>query len=153
MDRPEESIAASLGVLIQRSFRTRITEEIVAGLPEPISAATYPVISGVARLGPVRVAKLGEQIGLERSVIARRAALLIDAGLLNSTQDPSNPRATLLSLTTKGQGAVVVMRQRLTDGISKQLQAWPPAERVKFAELLARFVQTELGTNPVADSR
>lgn len=140
-------------MLIQRSFRTRIAEEIVAGLPEPISAATYPVISGVARLGPVRVATLGEQVGLERSVIARRAALLIDAGLLQSAPDPANPRATLLSLTMQGQDVVAVMRQRLAAGIARQLQAWPPAERAAFAELLARFVQSELGADTTADAR
>ncbi len=45
------------------------------------------------------------------------------------------------------------MRQCLTDGISRQLQAWPLAERVTFAELLARFAQTELGTDTGAGGR
>jgi DNA-binding MarR family transcriptional regulator len=138
MTSAAESIAASLGQLLQRRFRATVYADLVEGI-DAVDAAAYPVISGVARLAPVRVAVLGEEVGLDRSIVSRRAARLIEAGLLRSDPDPRDPRAALLSLTAEGERAVGLMRQRLTAILGRQLDDWPPGDRQRFAELFARF--------------
>src|SRR5882757_6412611 len=70
-------IAEALGVLLQRRFRSGLYATLTDGVHETVDAASYPVISGVARLGPISAAALGQQIGLDRSIVSRRCARLV----------------------------------------------------------------------------
>ena len=53
-------------------------------------------------LPPDQVARLAEQVGIDRSGTSRYADRLQEAGLIKRTTDPLDRRATLLSLTPKG---------------------------------------------------
>jgi len=133
-------IAEALGVLLQRRFRSGLYASLTDGVHDAVDAATYPVISGVARLGPISAAGLGQQIGLDRSIVSRRCAGLVEAGLLTAAPDPDDARATLLALTAQGKRVVTTLRRRLTAAIDRHLVDWTPAERRQFAALLAKFV-------------
>jgi len=141
MDSEAGQIAESLGVLLQRRFRSGLYATLTEGVHEALDAAAYPVLSGVARLGPVSAASLGIQIGLDRSVVSRRAAALVTAGLLTTATDPADARATLICLTSDGQKVVRTLRSRLVAAIDAHLTDWSPRQRREFAALLARFVE------------
>jgi DNA-binding MarR family transcriptional regulator len=135
-------IADALGMLLQRRFRSGLYANLTEGVHDAVGSATYPVISGIARLGPVSAAALGQQIGLDRSIVSRRCAHLTDAGLLEATPDPDDARATLLSLTPAGKRVVTTLRRRLATAIDKNLADWPANERRHFAASLTKFVAT-----------
>ena len=134
-------IADALGVLLQRRFRSDLYLRLTDGVHDAVDAASYPVISGVDRTGPISAAALGEAIGLDRSVVSRRAAQLIDAGLLSAGADAADARATLLSLTDAGRRVVKVLRRRLADAVDDHLAGWDVEDRQRFAALLSRFVE------------
>lgn len=138
--RPAATIADALGTLLQRRFRAGLYSTLTDGVDAAIDATSYPVISGVARLGAVTAAALGPEIGLDRSIVSRRAARLVEAGLLQTSVDPNDARATLLSLTTVGQRVVAALRDRLVVALEAHLEGWTAAEKREFATLLARFV-------------
>jgi DNA-binding MarR family transcriptional regulator len=99
------------------------------------------VLSGVARLGPISAAALGAEIGLDRSIVSRRAERLIDAGLLKAYVDPDDRRAGLLALTPHGEEIIAMLRGRLVIALDTDLRSWSRQDRSRFASLFARFVQ------------
>ncbi|OKK17218.1 MarR family transcriptional regulator [Streptomyces sp. CB00455] len=133
-------IADALGVLLKRSTRIELHRALTAGMGEAVDELTYPVLSGLARTGPLSAAELAPDVGLDRSGVTRRASRLEAAGLVRREPDPSDKRATLLTLTDEGERTVEVLRRRLADHITAVLSSWPPAEAAAFAAHLRRFV-------------
>lgn len=134
-------IAASLGLLLQRRFRATAYAAMTHGVHHAIDPATYPVISGIARLGPVSTTVLAQEIGLDRSIVSRRAAALVRAGLVGSQPDPGDARATLLSLSPAGIDVMRTLRSRLALAVQQQMAGWPDRDVREFARLLALFVE------------
>jgi DNA-binding MarR family transcriptional regulator len=138
---PGGEIADTLGHLLQRSTRAHLYARLTAGLDSALDEATYPVISGLARLGAQSAAQLAADIGIDRSVVSRHATRLERAGLIARLPDPADQRATLLSLTARGRQAVQEMRQRLAAAFDDYLATWPPGEARLFAANLSRFTR------------
>jgi DNA-binding MarR family transcriptional regulator len=132
-------IAQSLGVILQRSFRAGFYDPVTDEVGGVVDSATYPVLSAVDRIGPSSAAALGAELGLDRSVVSRRASCLVGAGLLSGIDDPADARATLLSLTVAGQQVVVRTQNRLAALMDARVADWEPNDQNTFAELLARF--------------
>jgi DNA-binding MarR family transcriptional regulator len=135
-----DQIADALGLLLRRSTRALLYRALTDGLGEGVDELTYPVLSGLARVGACSAADLAREVGLDRSNVTRRADLLERAGLLRREPDPADRRATLLALTDRGQDAVRAARQRLAVRIEDALASWPPGEAQVFARCLRRFV-------------
>jgi DNA-binding MarR family transcriptional regulator len=147
-----QEIADALGLLLRRATRARIYGHLTEGLGEAVDEATYPVLSGLARTGPLSSAELAHAVGLDRSNITRRADRLEQAGLLRREPDPADRRATLLALTEAGEHTVRVTRERLAARIQGSLASWTPAEMAAFASGLRRFVdEGPFAADPGAD--
>ncbi|MGW7002357.1 MarR family winged helix-turn-helix transcriptional regulator [Streptomyces sp. NPDC054933] len=132
-------IADALGLLLRRSTRARLYAHLTEGLGEAVDELTYPVLSGLARTGPLSAADLGREVGLDRTTVTRRADRLETAGLVQRQQDPADGRATLLTLTHQGHDSVAATRQRLATAIEDSLASWPEADTQAFARWLRRF--------------
>jgi DNA-binding MarR family transcriptional regulator len=154
MNRPVgPEIAEALGVILQRSFRSRFYGPVTHELGGVVDSATYPVLSAVDRIGPSSAAALGVEIGLDRSVVSRRASRLVDAGLLTGIEDPEDARATLLTLTAPGHKIVAQTRNRLADMMDARVADWDANDQSTFAELLARFAGLHTRGAPACDPR
>lgn len=138
MTTPGARIEDALGRLLLRSTRARIYDRLIEGV-EGVEATTYPVLSGVARIGPISASRLGAEIGLDRTATTRYASRLADAGLLRRMPDPHDARATLLALTGKGQAAVDRMRRNLVREFDRTLRGWSDEAAERFAGELERF--------------
>ncbi len=139
-DSTGQDIAEALGLLLRRSTRTNLHARLTEGLGEAVDDLTYPVLSGLARTGPLSAADLGREIGLDRTTVTRRADRLERTGLLERRPDPADGRATLLALTDDGHATVAVTRRRLAADIETALAGWPPEDARTFARLLRRFL-------------
>jgi DNA-binding MarR family transcriptional regulator len=133
-------IADALGLLLRRSTRARLYAHLTEGLGEAVDELTYPVLSGLARTGPLSAADLGREVGLDRTTVTRRADRLESAGLVQRQQDPADGRATLLTLTRQGHDTVAATRHRLATTLEDSLASWPEADTRTFARWLRRFV-------------
>jgi DNA-binding MarR family transcriptional regulator len=138
-DSSGAEVAEALGLILQRDFRAGLYRDLTTGLHTTVDAATYPVLSGLDRYGPSTAATLGQRIGLDRSIVSRRASRLVTAGLLDAGSDPNDARGTVLALTTAGEETVAVMRRRLAAAIDRRMSAWDERDRTVFAALLQRF--------------
>jgi DNA-binding MarR family transcriptional regulator len=130
-------VAQALGALLLRGTRAALYLQLTEGLG--LDETAYPVLSGLARTGPLSAAALAHEVGVDRSGVSRHADKLEATGLLRRQPDPADGRATLLVLTERGEQASAVMRGRLADLITSSLRDWPPAEAAAFARALHRF--------------
>ncbi|WP_445168684.1 MarR family winged helix-turn-helix transcriptional regulator [Mycolicibacterium sp. Dal123E01] len=132
-------VQSALGRLLQRGTRMHLYDRVVDGV-EGVDATLYPVLSGVARIGPVSATELAAVIGLDRTAATRYATRLESAGLMSRRPDAADARATLLELTPHGRKAVARMRGNLTRAINDILDEWQPAQAEQFAAALDDFV-------------
>ena len=135
-----QQVADALGDLLKRSLRANLYQGLTENLGEAVDEVTYPVLSGLARSGPVSAAELAADVGLDRSGVSRRASRLEAAGLVRREPDPADGRSVLLTLTDQGTQTVELMRQRLAARIDASLSSWPRAEARAFARNLHRFI-------------
>ncbi|MEU5191626.1 MarR family transcriptional regulator [Streptomyces klenkii] len=115
----------ALGQLLLRRNRSALYDAVLDAAPVGVDRQTYPVLSGLARLGPQTAARLADEVGIDRSGTSRYADRLEAAGLLARSPDPNDRRSTLLSLTPKGTEAVALLRDALTKHLAGRIQDWP----------------------------
>ncbi|MBB5433197.1 MarR family winged helix-turn-helix transcriptional regulator [Nocardiopsis composta] len=139
-ERYGAEVAEALGALLRRETRARLYAALTEGAAG-VDEASYPVISGLARRGPCTAAELASDVGLDRSVVSRRATALQSAGLLARSPDPRDRRGTLLELTPAGRAAVAEMRDRLAAAVDAHLAGVPDADAAAFARVLRGFVE------------
>ncbi|MFI6055413.1 MarR family winged helix-turn-helix transcriptional regulator [Streptomyces violascens] len=134
-------VAAAIGALTLRATRAglygRLTSEV-----EGVDATTYPVLSGLARVGPATATKLAEAIGMDRTVTTRYATRLQEAGLIARHPDPADARATRLVLTVEGERAVTALREAMESFVAEEMATWPSGEAATFAIHLERLTQS-----------
>ncbi|WP_412872120.1 MarR family winged helix-turn-helix transcriptional regulator [Curtobacterium flaccumfaciens] len=141
------TIANALGVILTRGFRTGLYATVTLDVAPGLTEANYPVLSSLARSGqPLSAASLAPDLGLDRSVVSRRATELIQAGLV-APQPSRDRRQALLALTPRGIAAINEARRRLETAIAEHTSTWSEADRAALATLLSRFTATPLAAN------
>ncbi|MDT8915513.1 MarR family transcriptional regulator [Amycolatopsis sp. PS_44_ISF1] len=143
-------IAGAIGALVLRANRMHLYDELLGGHGGDggvagVDRATYPVISGLARIGPCTTSELADQIGLDRTVASRHATRLQQAGLLARQPSPDDLRSTVLRLTPEGERCVQALRTRLEDLVLAALPDWPPERTHRFAHDLGQVVHNLTG--------
>jgi len=131
-------VEAQLGRLLLRSTRTYLYDQLVTGV-DGVDATTYPVLSGLARIGPTTATELAAAIGLDRTATTRYASRLQAAGLLYRVSDDQDRRAIRLELTPAGREAITTMRRTLSQLFDDMLSTWTRNEAEQFATSLERF--------------
>ena len=159
----EDDVAPALTSLLNRLMlpanRGALCAPVIAVAPDGVDAQTYPVLNTLATVGPVTVARLAEQVGIDRSGTSRYADRLQEAGLIRRTTDPLDRRATLLSLTPKGARVIGKLNATLTDHLRALTAAWPEGSAGALADGLALLLDgpatpaARLGTAPGVSRR
>lgn len=134
-------MASAIGALTLRVTRAGPYGRLTSGV-EGVDATTYPVLSGLARVGPVTATKLAEAIGMDRTVTTRYATRLQEAGLIARRPDPADARATRLALTDEGERAVTALRGAMESFVAEEMATWPPDEAAAFAMRLERLTHS-----------
>ena len=126
-------LAAAFGALLLRSNRAHLYQALI-GSQEGLDEATYPVLSGLARMGSATATELAEQIGLDRTVTTRHASRLENAGLLVRRPHSTDARATSLELSASGRRCIEESRVRLDDLLLGTMQDWSAARVTEFTD-------------------
>lgn len=149
---PAATIANALGVILTRGFRSGLYGSVTLGVAPGLTEGNYPILSLLARSGePLSAASLAPDLGLDRSVVSRRASELIHAGLVAQQPSPRDRRQALLALTPRGLEAIDEARRRLETVITEHTSTWSETDRAKLATLLSRFTATPLAETDPAD--
>ena len=84
----------------------------------------------------VSVKALGEQLGLSMGAMSRAADELVQRGLMDRTEDPTDRRIKRLRLTKKGRELVQKMRELRMAGFEQFVATLSPKESAQLAKAL-----------------
>lgn len=98
------------------------------------------LLKTLAASGPARVSALAAAVHSDPSTVSRQIAALVRDGLVERTADQADGRASLLAATPAGLALLGEQRRRMGLALARVVRDWPEEDRVRFIELLERFV-------------
>lgn len=106
-----------------------------------VERAGYVLLARLVLGGPRRSNALAEAVRSDPSTVSRQIAALVRVGLVERRSDPDDGRACLLAATDEGLRVFEAHRDHRNREISTFTADWDPADRVRLATLLQRFVE------------
>jgi len=137
------TVADALGAFLVRGTRHALVQRLVDGMGPGVTGTTYPVLTTLARTGPLSISELAREIGLDRSVVSRHADVLESAGLLGRRAG-TDARVAVLTLTASGRRVVATMHRRFVRLLERELATGPARRAAAFSQGIER-ITTVLG--------
>lgn len=132
-------IEDSLTTIVRSASLPRTRQRLLAEAGLTIDASAYPLLRALGVLGSARLTELAAEVALEPSTVSRQVKTLQAAGLVTREADPTDGRASALTLTPEGRKAlrkVVDARRRL---IAELVSGFSVSEQRSLAALLGRL--------------
>ncbi|MGH8878295.1 MAG: MarR family winged helix-turn-helix transcriptional regulator [Stackebrandtia sp.] len=123
-----------------RRYRIRIREAAKALHPK-LDPASYPLISMLAKRGPMRLSELATHLLAEKSTLSRQVDAAVRLGLVERIPDPDDARARQIALTPEGQQGVSAQLQARREQLHERLRGWPESEIRELTRLMRRLNQ------------
>lgn len=127
-NRARQSLAADL----ERAFG----ESVAPGRCAVVDALTLIATGATIR-------DVGDRLGIDQSRASRVVALAVAAGDVVRIPFPGDARRAGLKLTDQGKRLHRAAQTARRTAFAARMASWTAAERRTFAELLARFAETE----------
>ncbi len=89
--------------------------------------------------GPLRAGDIVTGLGIDKAAVSRQLAQLKQLGLIASTPDPDDKRATLIEASQTAKSALEAFRAEVSAEYRTALESWPTEDIAALARLLARF--------------
>jgi DNA-binding MarR family transcriptional regulator len=113
-------------VLGRLSRRLRPTEAVLAA---DLTPTRVTVLLNTVRNGPIRLAEVAEQEGLNPTLLSRTVANLAQDGLVTRTADQSDRRTAWLDATPAGRELAERIRAQRTHAVQVALAELSPEDR------------------------
>jgi DNA-binding MarR family transcriptional regulator len=126
--------AARLRIAIGRL--SRLLRTTAAGSAAGLTPTRIAVLLTVVREGPIRLSALATSESLNPTMLSRVIADLVDAGLLERTNDDGDRRAAWVQATAAGEQLAGRMRRERTDAVNAALEQLSPADRRQVEKAL-----------------
>ena len=107
-----------------------------------LERSSYGILCLILDEGPQRLGTIAIAFTLDPSTITRQVQAVEKAGLAVKTVDPSDRRASLLSLTDQGREAIETARAYRREILGNVISDWSDEERSAFGNSLRRFNDT-----------
>lgn len=133
-----DGIERELAVLA-RHLRSRRSIVVGAGQDDRVDRLDHVVLRRLEAAGPLRTGELAADVELDASTMSRRAAALVDVGLVDRHPDPDDGRACRLRVSERGTAFLEESRHRRRDLLADLLLGWSARDRRELLRLLARF--------------
>jgi DNA-binding MarR family transcriptional regulator len=107
-----------------------------AGIAADLTPTRVAVLLTTVHKGPVRLAQVAEEEGLNPTLLSRSVANLSDDGLLTRTADPVDRRSAWLEATDRGRELAHAILAQRTHALEMALAALPEADRTTIESAL-----------------
>jgi DNA-binding MarR family transcriptional regulator len=153
---PTESVAANEdsvdlitdALLTASRLLVAISARSIAHVDENITIPQFRTLVILSNYGPMNLATLAGQLGVQPSATGRMVDRLVGVGLIDRQTHPTSRRELLAALTTRGRQVVRRVTAYRRDEIAAIVEAMPPAQRRGLVSALAAF--TAAGGEPAA---
>ena len=142
--RPQSLLSPAHGIVdpmsaLLRWARVNLHGRIVSDIGIDVDRSAVVILDTLHHDGPMRMSDLAHKIGLDRSTVSRQVASVVAAGLVGRAHDVGDARASMLSLSLRGQ----TVRQKVARSwqrIAMDLIAdWSFEEQVEFGRLMSKL--------------
>lgn len=134
-----EDIEQQLFILFRRSQAIHVSTR--SGDFE-LDRSIYGILCLLDDEGPLRLGAIAHRFQLDPSTITRQVQAVVRLGLAEKRVDPSDRRASILSLTPVGQETIIQARSHRRRMLQAILQDWTTEQRTEFLAALRRFNST-----------
>jgi DNA-binding MarR family transcriptional regulator len=141
----DQELSRQLGAFVGFLMQTHGRDLINLAHEFELSFSQMKALHYVHGEDDLSVKALGEKLGLSLAAISRAADELVQRGLMDRTEDPSDRRIKRLRLTDKGRDLVLKMRELRMAGFEQFVATLSPKERT----LLVRALEPILARDDV----
>ncbi len=136
-DETLRALEQEVGVMIRRVRRViNLRAQMVHPQLQP---SAYLLLSSIAESGPVRASELVERFDTDKGAISRQVSHLLDLELLVKEKDPSDARASLVSVTDDAKSRMADVVEHRRKLFAEGLSEWSEAELAGFVQDLGRY--------------
>jgi DNA-binding MarR family transcriptional regulator len=145
----EDSVELITDALLTASrLLVAISARSIAHVDETITIPQFRTLVILSNYGPMNLATLAGQLGVQPSATGRMVDRLVGVGLIDRQTNPTSRRELLAALTKRGRDVVRRVTAHRRDEIARIVEAMPPADRRGLVRALAAF--TAAGGEPAA---
>ena len=138
-DRDSAALEVEQSVVeLYRTVNERVKSHARAFNPD-LQPAGFGILRYIKAREPIRAAEIASSLGMDKSAVSRQVTALREMGLVETTPDPVDGRASLLVLSAASREALSGIRNKTSTDYERVLSEWPDADLLTFAELLKRF--------------
>lgn len=119
--------AARLRLAIVRTAR-RLRQEAAGAGGAELTPTSASALATVERHGPLTPSELAEVERVKRPTATRTLRVLLDAGLVDRTPDPTDGRSSLVSINAAGRERLRRLRGRKNAYLARRMRDLPPAD-------------------------
>ena len=143
----EDSLDVITDALLTASrLLVAISARSIAHIDETITIPQFRTLVILSNHGPMNLATLAGQLGVQPSATGRMVDRLVGVGLIDRETNPTSRRELLAALTKRGREVVRQVTAHRRDEIAAIVEAMPPKERRGLVRALAAF--TAAGGEP-----
>lgn len=119
----------------------RVLRPTDAGLAANLTPTRVAVLLNIVRNGPIRLAEVAEQEGLNPTLLSRTIATLAQDGLVSRTADATDRRSAWVDATPDGRALAERIRAQRTRAVEVAMAKLPDADRTLIEAALPALEQ------------
>lgn len=152
---PGAQVLAAVSELVRWARKPEYQRHLFGDAADQLSPVEASILEYIAWKGPLRLSDLAARQGVDKSTITPQVRGLERKGMLDRQGDPTDARASLLTISERGQA----LQRRFSDAgtavFDDILAAWSREDREALGSMLTRFAEdfSRLGTPPDPRSR
>ena len=104
-----------------------------------LDRASYLILRILDERGPASISALAAALGLDGSTVTRQVATLARRGLIERARHPADRRLAIVRASATGHERMREVQDRRRARVASFLDAWPPRDRMRLAELLSQL--------------
>lgn len=128
-------------VMLAMRVLVAVTAQSVANLDERVTLPQLRVLVVIASQGPQNLVAVANGLGVHPSNATRACDKLVEAGLLDRSDNPADRRNLVLRLTPSGEDLVETMNRARRRSIAGILAGMSERGRTRLASALSEFVE------------
>lgn len=142
------ALAAHTGYLLRRAFLAAVQQHGGPVMPEGRHPRELGILVTLKVTEPMSQRRLGELLGVNRSVMVKLADVLETDGLITRERDPADRRNYALRLTATGRTMLAKMSRSAAKAEAQFTAALTEAERERLVELLSDLLADMVANLP-----
>lgn len=142
-DSVRRDVELALGVELNAllSASRALTERTASAFHPDLQPAAFHLARWLYAYGPANPSALADAVAMDRSSTSNLIGRMKKLGIVESSPDPSDKRAVIVSLTSQGEARVVDALDLRGSTFFSRTRNWPTEDLRTFTALLHMFNQ------------